>query len=84
MEEKIMANCNCLAGFCCPQCDNEDQFRISAKTMALVRDDGVLETADMEWDDDSTCICPDCGYTAKVKNFCKPEEADTPSAGMNM
>lgn len=79
-----MANCNCLEGFSCPKCDNEDQFRISSKTMALVADDGVVETGDMEWDDDSVCICPECGYVATVKDFQKPVEDDTPSAGMSM
>lgn len=71
-----MSNCNCLEGFRCPCCDQEDEFRIAVSCWATVRDDGVEDYGDTEWDDKSACQCPECGFTGRVGDFQKPEEKD--------
>lgn len=64
-------NTNSLEGFICPNvdCRQTAKFTITCTTDATVTDDGVEDHADMEWDDDSTCVCPECGHDGKVKDF---------------
>jgi hypothetical protein len=53
-----MTNTNCLEGIRCPDCGNEESFRIAAKTIVTVTDDGIEDHGDMEWDDDSRHSLP--------------------------
>ena len=64
-----MPNNNVLQGFKCPDCGNEDEFRIAVSAWAKVTDNGTEDFDDVEWDDNSVCSCPDCGLIAKVKDF---------------
>jgi hypothetical protein len=64
-----MTNINCLEGIQCPQCGNEDTFRIAAKTIATVTDDGTDDVGDMEWDDDSYAECTGCHRHGTLKDF---------------
>lgn len=66
-------NENCLAGMRCPKCAQTTRFRIVGTCWSMVYDDGVDETYEHEWDEDSVCACPDCGHIAKVKDFYDPE-----------
>jgi len=62
-------NENCLTGMKCPECDSYGPFRISSNCWAEVHDDGIEETYDHEWHDDSSCVCAGCHHAGRVKDF---------------
>ena len=66
-----MANENCLEGFKCPQCGNEDRFGIACEVVLEVTDEGTGEQLrnGHEWDNDSYCECRECLKAGKVKDF---------------
>jgi hypothetical protein len=64
-----MTNTNCLKHIQCPACGNEEWFRIAARTMATVTDDGVEDHGDMEWDDDSYAECAACLRHGTLREF---------------
>ena len=64
-----MPNENCLTGMRCPECKSEEPFRITAKTIVTVYDDGTDKIEDVEWDNSSFCSCAKCDHMAKVRNF---------------
>jgi DNA-directed RNA polymerase subunit RPC12/RpoP len=64
-----MTNSNCLEGIACPKCGNDSSFRIEARTLAEVTDDGAETFGDMEWDADSYAECPECGHHGTVGEF---------------
>ncbi len=64
-----MTNTNCLENIKCPACGNEESFRIAAKTIATVTDDGTDDYGDMEWDDDSYAECAECYRHGTLKDF---------------
>ena len=65
------SNKNCLEGMCCPNpaCRNEGPFTIRAEANFTVTDDGTDEYDSVDWYEDSTCICIECGHAAEVKEF---------------
>lgn len=65
-----MANENCLQGFRCPSCESEGPFKIEARVLVTVYDDGTDDSgSDTEWDDGSYCECFNCGKRGTVKDF---------------
>jgi len=70
-----MANDNVLAGMACPQCKSEESFSISVQIYGTlsISDDGYdiseLQTSDLEWDDDDSCMCDECNYYGYVRDF---------------
>ena len=64
-----MTNTNCLENIKCPACGNEDSFRIAAKTVAIVTDDGTEDHGDMQWDDSSYAECSECHRHGTLKDF---------------
>jgi hypothetical protein len=64
-----MTNTNCLENIKCPSCGNEESFRIAAKTIVTVNDDGVVDHADMEWDEDSYADCTECYRHGTLNDF---------------
>jgi hypothetical protein len=64
-----MTNKNCLEGIRCPQCDQEDAFRIEARIMVYVTDDGTEEGGHYAWDGESPCHCADCRHAGTIKDF---------------
>jgi hypothetical protein len=66
-----MTNTNCLQGISCPNCVQEDRFRIAAVISCLVTDGGSEPVGDHEWDGDSATHCPECGFNGKLKDFRK-------------
>jgi hypothetical protein len=64
-----MTNTNCLEGIKCFACGNEDSFRIAARTIATVCDDGIEDHSEMEWDDDSYADCTKCCRHGTLKDF---------------
>lgn len=64
-------NENCLEGVRCPECGQEDSFWIEARALCKVFDDGIEESQDFEWDENSFCMCSNsnCKFIAKVKDF---------------
>lgn len=63
-----MANSNCLEDVQCPACSSEGPFNIVGTAWFFVTDDGTSEFRDVEWDDDSTCVCP-CGKRGPLRDF---------------
>lgn len=62
-------NDNCLDEIRCPRCGSERKFDIEATTIATVLDDGVDETHDMEWGDNSSITCRNCSHAGTVADF---------------
>ena len=59
-------------GLKCPECEHTDDFCIQVLTWANVDADGNEEVDtwdDMEWNDESVCICKNCQHMAKVGAF---------------
>lgn len=61
-----MPNTNCLENMACPQCGQREQFCIQVTTLATVVDNGIMDTGDNSWDDDSYAQCDECGWTGTV------------------
>jgi len=64
-----MTNINTLENITCPDCGNEESFRIGTQTLATVTDDGVEDYGDMEWDHDSYAECTQCGKSGVLSDF---------------
>lgn len=64
-----MPNYNCLEGFCCPECGQEDEFKIAVEAWATVSDNGTEDFEDVAWDATSVCECAVCGFGGRVFLF---------------
>ena len=66
-----MANTNCLEGWKCPGCGQDEAFFVSAVINMLLTDDGTEHVggADAYYDDESFCRCFDCDEEGKVSDF---------------
>ena len=62
-------NENCLAGRACPNCGQTDEVRVAALTWAEIHDDGVADTTDYEYGENSTAYCPACKFTGTWSDF---------------
>lgn len=62
-------NENCLAGMACPKCKSNGPFLIVTTCWAQVHDDGIEDTSEHEWDENSTCLCKACKFSSKVGSF---------------
>jgi len=65
-----MSNTNCLEGIQCPECEHHTEFFVTMTAVFSLRDEGTEQNGDSEWDDDSPCECSNCGYSAKMADFC--------------
>lgn len=64
-----MPNTNCLENIRCPDCGNEDRFRIEATSLFTVTDDGTDDYCDVQWDKDSYAECAECHRHGTLKEF---------------
>jgi DNA-directed RNA polymerase subunit RPC12/RpoP len=64
-----MPNENCLKGIRCPECGQEDKFKIVGVAVFTVTDEGTDEFYDVEWDDDSTIRCTQCNHVGALREF---------------
>ncbi len=78
-----MTNHNCLAGISCPQCGQEDRFKITAVITCLVTDDASEPVGDHEWDDDSATHCTQCAFTGRLKDFRRKPKLPPDPDGLN-
>ena len=64
-------NTNYLTGMQCPECGSLGPFRIAARVAITAYDDSVEVEPDndIEWDDDSGCVCKECGHSGIVSDF---------------
>lgn len=62
-------NTNCLEGMACPDCQSEGPFTIAIAGWASVTDLGTDEIGDIDWDEDSDCICETCESVGTVASF---------------
>jgi len=65
----MKGNNNCLEGMRCPKCKSHQPFRIAVTATSLVFDDGTDAFDDVDWDDESWCMCAECKYQGHVKDF---------------
>jgi hypothetical protein len=62
-------NGNCLKGLACPKCKSKGPFMIATTCWAQVHDDGIEDTSEHEWDENSACLCKACTFASKVGSF---------------
>ena len=67
--DDIQYDTSCLADMCCPDCKQNDEFEIAVSVWAKVTDEGSETFGDHEWDDNSVCRCPQCGWTGIVSEL---------------
>lgn len=65
-------NENCLDGIWCPLCGSTGPFDIRGSGWMTVCDDGVHRIEEVDWEDDSRCICRDCHHQGVVSDFQAP------------
>lgn len=56
-------------GLECPKCGSDSRLSIVIRAWANLGIDGTEPYGDHEWDQDSPCMCSDCGHTANVMHF---------------
>lgn len=61
-------------GYCCPECDNDENFEVSATTVRMVSITGESDVVDdpggdIEWEDGSAMRCVSCGHEATAAQF---------------
>jgi len=63
-------NTNCLEGVKCPKCGQEDLFKIAARVIVEVSDDGTEDQGgDYEWDQAAFCQCCECDHAGQLADF---------------
>jgi len=67
-------NANCLEGLQCPKCGSYEPFLIAVEAKATVYDNGVDETREENWEDDSPCSCMRCWHVGTVRDFAQQEK----------
>ncbi len=72
-------NTNCLQGFVCPSCNHTESFymHVTSTYEVLMTDDGTVsgDPEDTDWNQDSSCRCPECGKVGTVAAFTQPAGA---------
>lgn len=70
-----------IEGMECPECEQSDAFLINVSTMALATAEGAEQQGDIEWDENNTCMCPECHHEGNVADFMsEPEDKPAPGA----
>lgn len=62
-------NENTLIDFACPKCGHRSDFHIEFKSVGRFSDMGCDEHDDMEWSDNSYCMCGNCNHVGAVEDF---------------
>ena len=62
-------NINCLKGYACPGCNNNESLLISASSEFAIHDDGSGDHGAVHYDADSITRCPNGGVTGKLILF---------------
>lgn len=70
----VDANSNCLAGMQCPACGSHGPFKIAATALFTMTDDGTESFGDLEYDDGSYCLCPQCDHDGILADFRTEDE----------
>ncbi len=72
-----MSNSNCLEGFRCPECGSYEPFDIEVNATITVYDNGHGDAEHTEWDENSSCICVECGRAGIVDDFTSDSEGQS-------
>lgn len=58
-------------GMRCPKCGCDESLDVAVMAWARLTSDGTDWAAcnDQEWDDESACVCNDCGHSGLVREF---------------
>lgn len=78
-----MTNTNCLKGYRCPDCGQDDRLLITGSAEFSVTDGGSEAHGDHAWGDDNPARCPQCGYDGKLGDFRIPDGLPPDPEGMN-
>ena len=75
-KKTMRKNTNCLEGYRCSVCKQEDEILVWAKVCVSLTDDGTDAYADstkhcseVEYDGASDAQCPSCDYTGRLTTF---------------
>jgi len=74
-------NTNCLEGWKCPSCGNQDQFQIYGSALFDVTDDGSEAVGDHEWEGSSHAVCKRCRHLGTVDDFTGHEKKQEATQG---
>jgi hypothetical protein len=76
-----MPNTNCLKDIKCPNCGQEDSFKIDSTVLAHVTDDGAeAANGSFSWDRDSLIDCIECEHSGTVADFTISEAVENGGA----
>ena len=66
-----MANTNILEGVKCPKCGHDKSFYIDCSSTFLAEDDGIEQTGDTIYDQDSFTECNGeaCDFSGPLRDF---------------
>jgi uncharacterized protein (DUF2225 family) len=53
----------------CPKCGERGPYAIEATSIFTVMQDGTDDYGDVEWSNDSVCVCTNCGFEGTVADF---------------
>lgn len=69
-------NTNCLEGYKCPKCGQEDEILVRAFMWVSLTDEGTDACADgnVEYESTSDAECPECGFSGTLSDFMITEE----------
>jgi hypothetical protein len=69
-------NTNCLEGFKCPKCGQEDEILLWVANWVSLKDDGsdpfadsLKNLGDLEWDGSTSGMCPVCKFKGNMRKF---------------
>jgi DNA-directed RNA polymerase subunit RPC12/RpoP len=62
-------NENALEDMACPGCGSRGRFAIAVTTTAIFDDLGSDDVGDLEYENDSSCTCRECGHAGTVADF---------------
>lgn len=65
----LSLNENVLSNIQCPDCGDQEQFKIRATAEFEVTDDGTGDYQGVEWNDSDVCKCQKCGHRGVVSDF---------------
>lgn len=71
-------NSNVLEGWKCPKCGATERFEVASKCWAIVVDDGIEESVEHEWSNDSPVRCTACDHGGTVLDFNPPPNLRKP------
>jgi len=61
-----------MPDYICPNCGATGPFYVEGIASFTIREDGVIETNEADWEPDSMCRCGSCDHESCIRNFGTP------------